>query len=432
MSKMNYQSNEMSELITKRAYQKQLKRRKMIQSRRQKYISIVFLLFVVLFCTGTVSEKHTTSLVSVKILDSNMMEGETLPEQDVEVKLVGKKDTILETDQNYTIQDLMMELENSIGLEYECDADGKEDGTFVIDGHLSKSLESKLLGTWFGKVKIHITDGKLTVKDKTGRWKEDIFIGWDENPIKNTWISNGGKQVLLNEEGKATVGTKQVGIIKYEFNEQGEMLSRETYIDPEKPMIAITMDDGPGPYTNEVLDILEENGAHGTFFMQGINVTDKYAAVLKRMADLGCELGNHSTKHDNLKKLTAEQIRKDMKNTNERIKKYCGKYPTVMRPPYGAVDEKVLQNVGLPVILWNVDTLDWKTRNTNQTVKSLTTNIKSGDILLLHDIHKPSVEALKIAIPQLIEQGYQLVTVSEMKEIQGGKLESGSKYYSIP
>lgn len=101
-----------------------------------------------------------------------------------------------------------------------------------------------------------------------------------------------------------------------------------------------------------------------------------------------------------------------------------------MRPPYGAINDSVKQNVGLPMILWSVDTLDWKAKSTPKTVESIL-SAKDGDIVLLHDIHKTSVDAAIEAIPKLIEKGFQLVTVSEMAEAKGQKLELGVKYFSF-
>lgn len=194
-------------------------------------------------------------------------------------------------------------------------------------------------------------------------------------------------------------------------------------------MVALTFDDGPGKDTDRLLEALKKYNARATFFMLGNNAKN-YDSVIKKMKDMNCELGNHSTTHAQLTKLSAEAIKKEIQTTSEYIKNAAGVGPTVMRPPYGAVNATVKQNVGLPMILWSVDTLDWKTKSTPKTVESIMT-AKDGDIILLHDIHTTSVDAAIEAIPKLIEKGFQLVTVSEMAEAKGQKLELGVKYFSF-
>ena len=128
----------------------------------------------------------------------------------------------------------------------------------------------------------------------------------------------------------------------------------------------------------------------------------------------GNELGNHSYDHQQLTKIDAEAIAKEVNDTNENIKNICGSPATVLRPPYGAINDTVKSSVGMPMILWNVDTLDWKTRNTQSTIDEVMRDLKDGDIILMHDIHTQTVDAALQLIPKLEEEGYQLVTVSEM------------------
>ena len=195
-------------------------------------------------------------------------------------------------------------------------------------------------------------------------------------------------------------------------------------------MIALTFDDGPGKYTSTLLDTLEQYGAHATFFMVGKNVP-KYPDEVKRMLEVGCELGNHSYDHAQLTKITPEEIQGQVNNTNGEIENAAGSPATLLRPPFGAVDDNVKQNVGMPMILWSVDTLDWKTKDANATIENVLTNAEDGDIILMHDIHEQSVEAAIQLIPALQEKGYKLVTVSEMAKARGVKLENGEKYFGF-
>ena len=146
------------------------------------------------------------------------------------------------------------------------------------------------------------------------------------------------------------------------------------------------------------------------------------------MKEIGCELGNHSYDHPNLANLSADGVKKQIGDTNSKIKKIVGEEATVMRPPYGAISATLRENAGMPLILWNIDTLDWKTRNAKTTVDMVMKNVDDGDIILMHDIHTESVDAAIELIPKLLEKGYQLVTVSELAAYKNVTLENGEKY----
>lgn len=200
-------------------------------------------------------------------------------------------------------------------------------------------------------------------------------------------------------------------------------------VDTSKPMIALTFDDGPSPETTHiVLDALKKNGAKGTFFMLG-RAANAHPEIVKQVADAGMEIGNHSWDHPILPKLSADGVKSQLGRADEAITKAAGHAPTVFRPPYGAVDQKVRSITKQPTIMWSVDTLDWKTRSTAATLESIRT-AKDGDIVLMHDIHAPTAQAAVQAIPELVKKGYQLVTVSELMAAKGIKMESDGKYSS--
>ena len=149
------------------------------------------------------------------------------------------------------------------------------------------------------------------------------------------------------------------------------------------------------------------------------------------MQEIGCELGNHTSDHQNLTKLSDTEIKSVIQSVSDQVAEATGGSPTtVTRPPYGAFDDHVKAAAPNPLIMWSVDTLDWKTKNVESTVKSVN-SATDGDIVLMHDIHKTSVEAAIQVIPQLVEKGYQLVTVSEMAEARGVTLENGGVYFSF-
>ena len=124
-------------------------------------------------------------------------------------------------------------------------------------------------------------------------------------------------------------------------------------------------------------------------------------------------------------------MKSQLRKTDKLLKGVTGKKAFLMRPPYGSVSSTLRKWVKKPMILWSIDTLDWKTRNAKKTVKAVMSGVKDGDIVLMHDLYKESRDAAVKLIPKLIRKGYQLVTVSELAEYKGISLEDGKKYYSI-
>ena len=200
-------------------------------------------------------------------------------------------------------------------------------------------------------------------------------------------------------------------------------------IDPDKPMVALTFDDGPSRHTPMILDTLEEYDQVATFFTVGIWV-NIYPETVKRAYDLGCEIGSHSNSHADLATLSASGIISEMTITDNNLINVIGQPATVMRPPGGSFNSRVRENVGKPIIMWSLDTADWKTRNVNSTVNAVLNNVKDGDVVIMHDLHYPTAQAAQIIIPELVERGYQLVTVSELAEYRGG-MEAGKVYYNF-
>ena len=186
----------------------------------------------------------------------------------------------------------------------------------------------------------------------------------------------------------------------------------------EGMFIAITFDDGPNPeLTPRLLDMLKERDIKATFFVVGKNA-EEYPSIVARMAQEGHEVANHSWSHPALTKLGVESFRKQIENTNDAIAKATGKRPVLMRPPYGAtnagLNKRLSEQFGLKVILWSVDPLDWKYRNSNRVYTSIVQNTRPGSIILAHDIHATTVAAMPSTLDALLAKGYKFVTVSEL------------------
>lgn len=201
-----------------------------------------------------------------------------------------------------------------------------------------------------------------------------------------------------------------------------EKVAMASNINVKKPMIALTFDDGPGynSASDKILDVLEKYNARATFFMVGTNAK-AHSDNLKRKIKLGCELGNHTYNHNHYgKNVTGE----DIKKCSKAIYDACGKYPTAFRSTGGNTTKSILdecKSENLPLYYWSLDTQDWKSRNADKVYDAVMKNVKDGDIILMHDIYDSTAEAVGRMVPKLIEQGYQLVTVSELVQAKTGK-----------
>lgn len=272
-------------------------------------------------------------------------------------------------------------------------------------------------------------------KRQTGWLKLDsVTYYFDKDGKRHTgWLDADGKRYFMDKNGIMRTGWITMEGKAHYFDKDGVYqpdVQPAATIEKTGPMVALTFDDGPGKYTDRLLSCLEENHVKATFFMLGSNVP-RYPEAVKRMQELGCEIGNHTTNHKKLTSLTPEEVRSEIEQTNQNLTNIIGTGATLMRPPYGAYDDMVKQNSSLPLILWSIDTLDWKTLNAQSTVDTILDSVKDGDIILMHDIHSTSVDAAEIVIPELIKRGYQLVTVSELAAAKGKTLSAGTGYGSI-
>ncbi|MDR1564235.1 MAG: polysaccharide deacetylase family protein [Oscillospiraceae bacterium] len=202
-------------------------------------------------------------------------------------------------------------------------------------------------------------------------------------------------------------------------------------IDPSKPMIALTFDDGPSKITRRLLELLDKNGGRATFFVIG-NRVETYKETAKSIVEQGSELMGHSWDHKQLTKLTPEEMREELKSTNDAIYAATGVTPKGYRPPYGAVNDELKglsKEMNLAIINWSLDTEDWKSRKADKIYEVIMSNVKSGGIILCHDLYDATGDAMAKIIPELRKKGYQLVTISEMMEANGKALEAGEVYY---
>lgn len=236
---------------------------------------------------------------------------------------------------------------------------------------------------------------------------------------------------ILYEDSIAFVKTS--GIVTDVQGKTPISISKNRKLDPNKPMVALTFDDGPNPTsTNKILDVLEQYGAVATFFDLA-NLMEQYPSVVQREEEIGCEVGTHTYSHVDLTKLSIEGLQEEMDKSSKVFNKVLGHDQVLVRAPYGSVNNQVRKYLGYPMIGWDIDTLDWKYRNKDKILNEVR-KIKDydGRIILMHSIYNTTAEAVEVLVPELINKGYQLVTVSELAKYNGyDYLNHGTVYYSF-
>lgn len=198
-------------------------------------------------------------------------------------------------------------------------------------------------------------------------------------------------------------------------------------IDTDKKLVALTFDDGPNYNTNKILDVLNKYHVPATFFVLGSKIKgNEY--ILKKMKDSGMEIGNHTYNHLLLTKYKEDKIKKEITDTNNLIFEITGKEPKLFRPSYGSFNKKIKNISEMPIIIWDIDTLDWKYHNSKKITSRVVNKVKDGDIVLMHDIYSATSNALDNIIPMLVNKGYSFVTVSDLFYYKGITLEKGKVY----
>lgn len=183
---------------------------------------------------------------------------------------------------------------------------------------------------------------------------------------------------------------------------------------PGERTVALTFDDGPHEkWTPALLDGLKERGVKATFFLMGENIAGK-EEIVRRMAEEGHLIGNHSYRHVQLTKAGTEEVCQAIEQTGEIIEGLIGEKPQYVRPPYGDWNEELECRTDLTTVLWDVDSLDWKSRNRDRVVQKVCREVEDGDIVLMHDIFQSSEEAALDIVDRLSAEGWRFVTVDEL------------------
>lgn len=264
---------------------------------------------------------------------------------------------------------------------------------------------------------------KKTVE--TGNSEHSSDKGNDEENI--SMEQTGETQETNNSESSS----EEIVTTAPETTSSVEPNFQNSTIDPAKPMVALTFDDGPSrENTTRILDALKQYNAHATFFVVGYNI-DGNEDILKRVAEEGSEVGSHTASHSKLTTLDEAGMASEVDAMTEKIKGITGQSRVVIRPPWGAVDDNVMAALKDPVILWSIDTEDWKTRNAQSTVQNIQNSVYDGAIILMHDLYGETADAAVQIIDWLNSQGYQMVTVSELGYFRRGGLQTGVRYGAL-
>mgnify|MGYP000975874613 FL=1 len=305
----------------------------------------------------------------------------------------------------------------------------KEDGSiFTLDQVFSDASKGK--ETLLEEIKSNLADSKreqASIDQLLADFSATDLSSWKFDYKDSQLIIFPLKQIQGLDEIALPISDFFDVIQSSYLTEKDAELYKKAQAEKNKKVVALTFDDGPdGNTTPQALDILAKYKIKATFFVQGKNIAGN-EAILKRMQSEGHEVGNHSWNHPILTKLSLEDAKKQITDTEDAIKSVLGKSTKLMRPPYGAISDDIRNSLDLSFIMWDVDSLDWKSKNEAAILTEIQHQTSDGAIILMHDIHQPSVNSLPKVIEYLQGQGYSFVTVSELLNT---RLKPHGIYYS--
>jgi len=201
-------------------------------------------------------------------------------------------------------------------------------------------------------------------------------------------------------------------------------------IDPNKPIVALTFDDGPSEYTSRILDALQQHGGRVSFFVTGSKIAE-FKNKIFRAHQMECEILCHAWDHSDFTTLSIDEIATQISRTNDAIADITGSVSNIFRPPYGNVNKKVIKaakKLDFAIANWSLDSKDLESKDTDTILSNIMSTVKSGDIVLCHDVNDSTARAIELLIPELVERECQLLTISELLHYKYGSIESGKIY----
>lgn len=294
-----------------------------------------------------------------------------------------------------------------------------------------------------------IKEGKL--EDFKNKELELLNLKYPEFIVQGIIDGNGNKVYLVKENEMIIYyydytylyDVEEEITLKINYNEIHDYLDFTHLLDSEytnedgyqyskdKKVVAITFDDGPSSkYNAKFLDVLARNKAHATFFMVGTMMQTCQKCVLDTYQS-GNEVASHTYNHLNMKTSSIEDVNASIKKTDDLFYQITNDHIEYVRPPYGAYNKTTLENVDYPLILWNLDTEDWRYHDVDHIVNYVMENVSDGSIILMHELYETSLQALEILLPKLYAEGYQVVSVGELASLKDRVLEAHHAYRSL-
>ncbi|MBQ8637721.1 MAG: polysaccharide deacetylase family protein [Lachnospiraceae bacterium] len=307
-------------------------------------------------------------------------------------------------------------------------------GFHVIEGFRYLFLENgdRVTGEYVdeaGELLMFTEDGKQYLNTTARRADGNLYFFEADGTLASGEVTFAdGKKGWAEEDGRLRVGCHLIDGVVYNYGTSGKFIRT---IDANQPMVALTYDDGPGQYIDELLACLTENDSLATFYVIGKKAVH-YQDRLQLIAKQGSEFGNHTYDHYVISKLSESESYIQIIGLSDLVESATGERPATVRPPTGEHDAASLARMaaldkGYPVIMWSIDTLDWQHQDPNIICEKIRAGVRDGSIILMHDPVAAMLTASRIMIPELISMGYQLVTVSEMAAARGGM--TGGKAY---
>ncbi|WP_279001382.1 polysaccharide deacetylase family protein [Thomasclavelia cocleata] len=281
--------------------------------------------------------------------------------------------------------------------------DLKNNTLLTVDDCLRNLYKTSLAGI-NGIDKINHDNSNIRIE------KSKLIIYTDENLKEKVEINYAENKDLIKLANKNIPSNAPIDVAKP---------TPQPKIDPNKKIVAITLDDGPHKTnTLRTIELFEKYNGRATFLMLGKNVK-LYPDIVKTVYEHGFEIGSHSWDHPDLRKLDVDGVNKQIVDTQNEIFSITGFEPKIIRPPYGAtndISKEVIADNGLKIALWNLDTEDWKLKDANKIKDAIVNNAFNGAVILIHDIHTFTIDGLEMALEELDKRGYQFVTLDTLSQ----------------
>ena len=278
------------------------------------------------------------------------------------------------------------------------------------------------------------TSGTISVSEHFKAWERmGMQVGKLYEVALNVegYQSSGRANVYKND---MTIGGASSGGGTTEPTGEWRNTADISWIDPSKSVVAFAFDDGPidyGSSASKILDVMENNNQHCTFFYWGEKINNNNQSEIRRAHQIGCEVANHTYTHPYLTNMSQQQIEQEIGRTNAILKGITGQDAHIVRPPYLATNQTVLNAVNAPLITCDVDSQDWNGASKDQIISNVLNNVSDGSILLMHENYDATAQAVEYLVPELMRRGYVIVSVSELAKIKNANISRGHVYSKI-